>query len=75
LEIEGGLVFGSSIGLAEEFPFLFEVLDETPIKQKAIPYNKTERQWINDYMTSQEELGIYSKVKPGDPEPTTQTLK
>ncbi len=32
LPLERGLVFGDAIGLVEEFPFRFQVRDDTPIR-------------------------------------------
>lgn len=43
MPLEGGLVYGDAIGKADEFPFKFEVTDDTPIKQRAIPYAKPQR--------------------------------
>lgn len=63
-------MFGSAIGLVKEYPFQFRVQDKTPIRQRPIQYNKDERQWINNYLQIQEELGILQRVKPGEPEPT-----
>lgn len=58
IPLEKGLVFGDAIGRVDEFPFTFKVEDATPIRQRAIPYSKVERAWINDYMAKQCELGI-----------------
>lgn len=32
VQVEEGLVYGDAIGLVDEFPFKFEVTDNTPIK-------------------------------------------
>jgi hypothetical protein len=46
------------------------VEDASPIRQRAIPYNRKERKWINDYMGAQEELHIVKRIMPGEEEPT-----
>ena len=67
--MERGLVFGDAIGRVEEFHFKFTVLDDSPIRQRPIGYSFEERQWIREYMDSQEKLGIVRRILPGEPEP------
>ncbi len=50
IPLEKGLVYGDAIGRVDEFPFKFEVSDNTPIRLRPIPYSKAERKWINEYM-------------------------
>jgi hypothetical protein len=69
LQFERGLVFGDAIGEVTEFEFRPEVLDDTPIRQKPIPYATKERAWINQYLAKLEELGVVKKLNPGEPEP------
>ena len=69
LEVESGLVYGSAIGLVSDHPFTFQVEDATPIRERAIPYSAQERDWINKFMKTQEELQIMRKLRPGDKEP------
>jgi hypothetical protein len=69
LPFERGLVFGDAIGEVVEFEFKPEVISTTPIKEKPIPYSRTEREWIREYLTKLEELGVVKKLMPGDPEP------
>lgn len=47
---EPALVFGDSIGLCEEFPFDFKVLDENPLKMKPMPLARQERDWVRKHM-------------------------
>lgn len=70
LFFEDGLVFGNSIGCVDEFPFKFNVEDETPLREKPIQYAREERNWIEEYLTDLEELGVVRRINPGDPEPT-----
>jgi hypothetical protein len=37
---EPALVFGDAIGLCEEYPFDFEIMDDTPIRMKPTPLAK-----------------------------------
>lgn len=70
LFFEDGLVFGNSIGLVEQFPFKFHVEDPSPLREKPIQYARAEREWIEKYMTEQEQLGVVKRVTPGSDEPT-----
>jgi hypothetical protein len=69
LKIEAGLVFGDAIGEVEEFKFGFTVTDDTPIREKPIPYKKEERDWIKNYIKGLCALGILEEVLPGEEEP------
>jgi hypothetical protein len=62
-------VYGDAIGEVTEFEFNFEVLDDSIIREKPIPYARNERQWINEYCEKLCELGILRKLKPGEPDP------
>jgi hypothetical protein len=70
LLIEDFLVWGSSIGLAPDYPFNFKVDDTERICKKPTPLAKESRDWVNEFMKSQVKLGVYREVdrsKEDDP--------
>ena len=46
-------------------PLVFEVLDDRPIWEKAIPYPKAEQKWLLKYCQEQCALGILREVRRG----------
>ena len=71
LIIEDFLVWGASIGWAEEYPFNFKVEDDERIAKKPTPLAKEARDWVNKFMKGQVELGVYREVdrsKEDDPQ-------
>lgn len=50
LQFEPALVFGDAIGYCPEFPFAFEVLDDSPLVMKPMPYPRLQRDWIREYI-------------------------
>ena len=63
LEFESSLVFGSGHVGRVDMPFTFRVLDERPIREKAIPYPKAEREWLHRYCQEQCALGVLREVR------------
>lgn len=62
LEVEDYLVWGSSIGCATQYPFRFEVDDLEKIRKKPTPLPKKARDWVNNYVGEQIELGVLREV-------------
>ena len=48
--MEALLVCGYTIGCVKDYPFIFEVLDDRPIRQSFIKYSPTETKWIEKYL-------------------------
>ena len=47
LEFEDSLVFGSGYVGRVDIPLTFKVLDDRPIREKAIPYPRAEHLWLH----------------------------
>ena len=69
LPLEASLVCGDAIGCVKDYPFIFEALDDQPIRQSFIKYPPTETKWIEEYLRGQAELGPLKPVTRADKDP------
>ena len=60
---------GDGLGHVAAYPFHFEVLHNSPIRQHPIVYPPEKRKWIDEYLRGQAELGIMSEVIRVDKDP------
>ena len=58
LLLETSLVCGYTIGCVKDYPFIFEVLDDRPIRPSFIKYPPTETKWIEEYLHGKQSWGL-----------------
>ena len=63
------MVCGDALGHMAAYPFHFEVLDTSPIRQHPIVYPPEKRKWIDEYVRGQAELGTMREVTRVDKDP------
>ena len=60
---------GDTLGYVAAYPFHFEVLNNSPIRQHSIVYPPEKRKWIDEYLRGWAELGTMCKVTRVDKDP------